>query len=392
MKKISLFWMLIFNLTFSCINKNPSFGNGMDLYTLMGFATFSVASSLGIENSRYSHTTTLLPNGKVLIVGGSDGSALASSELYDYYTDSFSGTGSLNKARFYHTATLLNNGKLLIVGGQDSTEVFDTAELYDPSTGVFTSITSAMSSPRRNHTSTLLSDGRVLITGGSSVTSIINPTVLSSVDIYDPNTETFSPNSSNLTEIRHKHSATMLASGKVLIVGGEDDSELKLSSAELYDLTSNTFTATTSPLQGDGRSDHTASLLLNGKVLIAGGRLNSGEYLTGAELYDPTTDGFSFLSNQNSLNSDRAYHSATLLQTGKVLITGGSTSATDRTDELYDPSNEQFVASSSPISSYYHTATLLPNSKVFIVGGNESGSATNKTYLYDLNTGSWSQR
>src|SRR5262249_25578657 len=130
------------------------------------FALATAVQSLGTQ----AHTATLLPNGKVLVAGGewqdpdSGTKSLSSADLYDPATGIWSGTGSLGTARAYHTATLLPNGKVLVVGGYDS-YVFDplaSAELYDPATGAW-SPTGSLAAARYSHTATLLANGKVLV-------------------------------------------------------------------------------------------------------------------------------------------------------------------------------------------------------------------------------------
>ena len=143
-------------------------------------------------------------------------------------------------------------------------------------------------------------------------------------------------NTGSLTTARLIHTATLLNNGKVLVAGGTPDFNTPLSSAELYDSASGTWTATGS--LNTARFFHTATLLPNGKVLVAGGTANgSGNGLSSAELYDPASGTWSATGN---LNTARSAHTATLLPNGKVLVTGGQgtgggflTSA-----ELYDPS------------------------------------------------------
>ena len=133
----------------------------------------------------YGHTATLLPNGKVLLAGGFvnsvwDYSGISGSDngatLYDSATGVFSGTGNMTANRGDHTATLLANGKVLIAGGADQDPTgtgLASAELYDPSTGTFTQ-TGSMAVGRFLHTATLLQNGKVLIVGGA-LTSDIRP-------------------------------------------------------------------------------------------------------------------------------------------------------------------------------------------------------------------------
>ena len=125
--------------------------------------TFSNTGSLNAV--RAYHTTTLLPNGKMLAAGGYNGvNYLSSAELYDPASGTWSATDSLNTARAYHTATLLPNGKVLVAGGYDGVNYHSSAELYDPASGTW-SATGSLNTARYNHTATLLPNGKVLVAG-----------------------------------------------------------------------------------------------------------------------------------------------------------------------------------------------------------------------------------
>src|SRR6266850_1951318 len=138
-----------------------------------------------LNTGRTDHTATLLPNGLVLAVGGEDPNfnVIASAELYDPITASWTNTGSLNTGRRNHTATLLPDGLVLVAGGQDSSSVSSSAEVYDPTSGTWT-ITGSLKTARSNHTATLLPNGIVLVTGG--VDSNFN--ALASTELFDPAT------------------------------------------------------------------------------------------------------------------------------------------------------------------------------------------------------------
>ncbi len=187
----------------------------------------------------------------------------------------------------------------------------------------------------------------------------------------------------SLNTARNFHTATLLPNGKVLVAGGVDSSGNPSVSAELYDPASGTWTATGS--LNTARYEPTATLLPNGKVLVAGG-FGTSSYLTSAELYDPASGSW---TATGSLNTARYQHTATLLPNGKVLVAGGYNGSYLTGAELYDPASGTWTATGSlNTARYEHTATLLPNGKVLVAGGS-NGSALTSAELYDPASGSW---
>jgi WD40 repeat protein len=334
---------------------------------------------------RGEHTATLLPNGKVLVAGGGSDGLLSSAELYDPATGTWSPTGSLNGPRTRHTATLLPNGKVLVAGG----DVTNTAELYDPATGTW-SPTGNMNAPRAWHSATLLGNGKVLIVGGYDSEGYGSAWShgLNTAELYDPETGVWSITGS-LNQGRLAHTATLLQSGKVLVVGGTDsiydaftvDEEYNggLVSAELYDPTSGSWTVVGN--LNTGRLLHSATLLLDGSVLVAGGGSSPDGLLINmpntSELYSPATGTWSYTGTLSA----RVYHTATLLRNGQVLVAGGGVyQAILNTAEVYDPATGNWHDTASlQLPRYLHTATLLYNGKVLVVGGRGDRSAE----LYD---------
>ncbi len=349
--------------------------------TVPGAEIYDAASGLwavtgSLAAGRAQQTATLLPSGKVLVAGGYGTSgALATGQLYDSATGTFAPTASLAAARSYPTATLLPNGKVLVAAGRFGTSDLASAELFNPVSGTWTA-TGSLATERNSHKATLLPNGKVLVSGGSGSTG-----PLTSSEIYDPGNGTWTATGS-LSTARNYYTATLLANGKVLAAAGQTGGNA--ASAELYDPAAGTWTTTGS--LAAARYGHTATLLPNGKVLVAGG-INNGA-LTGAELYDPATGTWTVTA---SLSTARGYHTATLLPNGKVLVAGGvGTSVVVTSAELYDPASGKWTATASLSTARgNHTATLLPNGKVLVAGGAGNSGVTMSAELYDPANGTW---
>lgn len=264
---------------------------------------------------RAHHTATLLPDGKVLVTGGTGGPVLASAELYEPATETWTPTGSMTTERSGHTATLLPNGKVLVTGGFGA---LASTELYDPATGMWMP-TGSMTTGRTQHTATPLPSGKVLVAGGEDGFQ----QAFSSAELYEPVTGLWTSTGS-MTTARANHTATLLPNGKVLVAAGYRDSYYSaVSTAELYDPASGIWVTTGSLTAA--RFAHTAILLPDGNVLVAGGSTPSS-----AELYDPS---LGIWMTTGSLTNGHTYHTATLLPSGYVLAAAGGNSSA----ELYGP-------------------------------------------------------
>jgi hypothetical protein len=342
---------------------------------------------------RQIHTATVLADGRVLVAGGLDSAdqPLASATLYEPATNAFSPTGSMGTARAFFTATLLVDGRVLVAGGgppQWSHPGPDlaTAELYDPKTGTF-SPTGSMTTTRQAHTATLLRDGTVLITGGTDA----GDHAVATAELYDPGTGTFSPTGS-MASPRGYHTATLLADGRVLVTGGDPcgwATCARLATAEIYDPKSGTFTATGSMVSD--RAFHTATLLLDGKVLIAGGD-GSSIALVWAELYDPKTGTFSLTG---SMTTPRVYTTATLLADGRVLVAGGGGDYTNRqflaSAEIFDPQTGTWTATGSMAETRtWEAASRLSDGRVLVTGGYGDLAPLASAERFDPATGTFS--
>jgi hypothetical protein len=299
---------------------------------------------------------------------------------------SWTATGDMVEARAGHTATQLLDGRVLVAGGVgvQTSEFFATilasAELYDPASGTWTT-TGPMHEVRTGHAATLLPDGKVLVAGGGS-SSDGDGGPLATAELYDPRTGTWTATGSTIGAGPGR-AATLLGNGKVLLVGGSDSNFEPVVLAELYDPRTGSWSATGNMLQA--RSSMTVTLLLDGTVLVVGGG-------PAVELYDPTTGQWTATS---ALRDPRVGQSATLLRDGRVLVagsmngTGASSSA-----EVYNPSAGDWTPTGNMLEArLYHTAIVLPDGRVFVVDGVDSvidgGQLLLSSELYDPGAGSW---
>ena len=313
-----------------------------DLHNLSFTATGNMVTA------RSGHTATVLLDGKVLIAGGDDGTgqALSSAELFDPGTGTFAATGSLNSGRIGHTATLLKDGRVLIAGGGTaSAELFDPAtqnfvsapsmstnrtfhaavllsdgrvllvggtdsngsalgDIFDPATSSFTA-TATGGTVDFNLAGLLLNNGTVLLvggeftallSGGSTRCCLTGPKSVKNANLFDPaGTGNFSF-LTGMAASRASHTITLLADGSVLIAGGASIDSIAvgttvnttvtpLATAEIFDPAAGSFAMTTD--MTTARTQHTATRLSTGDVLITGGINGSGTVLATAESYHP---------------------------------------------------------------------------------------------------------
>jgi hypothetical protein len=356
-------------------------------------STGSFARTGSMTTLRSGHTATLLANDRVLITAGvdmQDGTTteLTSAELYDPGSGTFSPTGSLTTSRSVHTATLLVDGRVLIVGGTNfrngSFTSISSGELYDPRTGTF-SPTGSLTTSRSGHTATLLADGRVLIAGGATLKNGTT-TVLASAELFDPRTGTFGPTGSMSTP-RILDTATLLADGRVLVVGGINPTSgvsSSIGTAELYDPRTGKFSPTGS--LPTPRLGHTATLLTDGRVLVAGGdNISNGVpiSLASAELFDPRTGTF---GPTGSMATVRFVQSAARLVDGQVLVVGGSDDLSGGPNalasaELFDSRAGTFRPTASMTAARVNfTATVLVDGNILITGGDSLDQGVQTSY------------
>ncbi len=293
-------------------------------------------------------------------------------------------TGGMGTPRSGHTATLLPDGKVLVAGGYvGDVPAQPSAELYDPASGSWTA-TGNMVTPRIGHSATLLPDGKVLVAGGlGKATQNTDGRIsdaLSSAELYDPTTGFWTATGSMATT-RQWFTATLLPDGKVLVAGGGNRNKVILASAELYDPGAGTWTATGS--MGTQRYEYASTLLPDGKVLVAGG-FDSPDPMSGgldsAELYDPGSGTWIATGTMTSIYSGGTL---TLLPDGRVLAGG--------VPELYDPGAGTWTAGNPGTGGTGGRVILLPDGRVLAVVPIMVGDAAVGTSVdvYDPGAGSW---
>ncbi len=325
-------------------------------------------------------TATLLNNGQVLIVGGIN--SPSATELYDPPSGKFVATGApVQPHGYYHTATLLNDGRVLVVGGLVApglpglaTDTDAGAETYDPKTGTFTKA-GAMSVNRNSHTATFLADGRVLVAGGYSGGVPGAGVYFDTAELYDPSTGNFSF-TLPMTEPRSGQVAALLPSGKVLLAGGNFDD----GSAELFDPATGGFTPTGS-MSNTSRLASQATLLSSGQVLVAGGKNTASLATTSVELYNPASGTF---TTAGSMGTPRSFFAITTLLDGRPLATGGANgSVVSSSAEIYTPVTEGLVTSQTGLTFRVAAGnTSVPTQTVAVLSNTATIPWTLSTHTY----------
>jgi N-acetylneuraminic acid mutarotase len=340
----------------------------------------------------------VLGNGQVLVTGGGvrglvDLTAVSAADLFNPTTNTWTAAAAMMTTRQQHTATVLQSGKMLVTGGNYSSEsgageppnVFSSAELYDPVTNTW-SAAGTMSSPRYQHTASLLHSGLVLAAGGNNLVGTCScTTFVSSADIYNPITNSWTPTGSLVTA-RYAHTATVLADGRVLAAGGFGGATstlqsggAALASAEIYDSATGTWSATGS--MTTARMKHTATLLSSGRVLVVGGRGNTTTPT--AEVFDPTSGTWTAVA---SMSTARESHSAVMLPDGTVLIVGGLNDTSSAvfgvaSAERYDPIAGKWSAAGAMVTARQHfVLNVLGDGRVLLGAGSPNLSGLPEFY------------
>jgi hypothetical protein len=301
------------------------------------------------------------------------------------------------------TVTLLSDGRVLLVG---NVHVPDEAaapitELYDPAAGAgtWTSTPGGILQPRNNHTATLLEDGRVLIVGGRLHTDHppgIREATLDSAELFDPATGQWTATGS-LGTAREDHTATLLRSGRVLVMGGLTGGSAfgdgtVTNTAEIYDPRTGRWSAAVDmpyPLAG-----HTATLLGNSHVLVVGDDATRDVLILDpvSQVWAPASPMTQRLDSSVAFAKNLAWHTATLLADGRVLVAGGGWPTSPLAD-IYDPGSGQWTATGSMnVGRFGFTSALLSDGRVLVAGSGDGGYGGDHTAeIFDPETGTWTR-
>jgi N-acetylneuraminic acid mutarotase len=267
----------------------------------------------------------------------------------------------------------LNDGKVFVEGGSKVIAgvyyTVSTAEVYDPTTGLWSFTSNAMSTGRDDSGLVKLNDGRLVIIGGAGDDGNYNPKA--SIEIFDPTTNLFTVQTYAMITPRAGHRATLLQNGKILVTGGDWGNGGN--TGEIIDPIGGTVLATGN-VMNDARFYHSSILLGDGTVLIAG-----GSYATApADIYDPATNLFT--ATASTMTNSRVMHQATLLSDGTVLISGGhyysglawgSGILVSRGSlEHYNPATKTFTPVGRMDTARWGHMDVLINGKVYMFGGN----------------------
>jgi galactose oxidase-like protein len=348
--------------------------------------------------ARGGHQATLLLDGRVLITGGVENfhsTNLDSAEVFDPDTGKFTPTGMMKTARSLHSATLLPDGRVLVAGGSAADTA--SAELYDPSTGTFIP-TAPMVTPQSWHTATLLDNGKVLIAGGVAPSTHGNCCTAANPEIYDPSTGTFSAEATYVSTGPRQNPYGYGEWGLTAVpVIGLPDSRVLIAGepvAELYNPRTGAFSVTGAMTTDDCGyncrpwyiAGRVGTLLVDGRVLVAGGEHEDLGWFDAGELYDPLLEKFIAIGK---MTFARTWHTITSLRDGTALIAGGQVDRRFKdVEEVFDSASGAFtVIPGMKTARTFHTATLLNDGRVLIAGGHVPGtnSATATAELYTPN-------
>ena len=325
-----------------------------------------------LAEGRYGHVGVLLPPPwEQVLVAGNSGFGPILCELYDPGSQSWSTTGSLTFDERYKAAmVLLPSGKALMVGGEGTT-IGKTCELYDPDATSWTREDDLEFTRKGHVNAVVLQTGKVLVSGGQDNED--------RAEIYDPSEGVWT-GKPDLNVERGAHTVTLLpiipsenCSTTVLIVGGKNDGGI-LDLCELYNYTDEKTTITDTLVEA--RAYHTATLLFSGQVLVAGGEGSGGTAISSSEIYTIGKPGS--WASAGDMGEARFDHTATLLDNGDVLVTGGENGGANlNTCKIYNGGWNPAPIMGTPRAR--HTAVMLLNGDILVIGGQTAGGTPTAT-------------
>jgi hypothetical protein len=346
--------------------------------------TYPTATDMAI--GRNAHRMMPLPDGRLILQGDVTAPTAGTNtvEVYNPDARNFQRLGRLLITRWQDASAVLADGRLLVVGGRtnlSNLDVVASAELLDPATGI-TVPTGSLNFPRTLARAVTLQDGRVLVFGGTGV----NGFSVASAELYDPATGQFTvcgATTVNRPVAQEISSATVLQDGRVLVFGSGGT---PTSGAELFNPATGTFQSAGAVVLR--RTSHSATLLPDGRVVIIGG-IPSGvpNAVTNlVEVYNPATATFSVMGN---ILQPRRSHTATLLPDGRILVAGGwpggiAVPPAIAAMEIFDP----FTGTSEYIGDMAarradHRVTALANGQLIITGGRSEGPFLRTAEVFD---------
>lgn len=333
--------------------------------------------------SRYSSAKAItLPSGKVVVFGSSDYTNVT--DVFDPNTNSFTRVGNMNRGRHRFGAALLSNGKVLAIGGMYSSGAtyysIATVEIFDPVTETW-SYTGSLNVARENPVVVVLNNGKVLVTGG--MMRATGTTYLASAEIYDPDTGTFTYVNS-MPQARGSATGALMSNGNVFVAGGYNSSNGQMKSAVIYNPTLNTWTSISSQMNSLHSEGGAVTLLLqDGRMLIAGGWSPSLGVWT-IDIYNPTTNSFVAAANLPQFSHGRGGITGHVRSDGVVVFFGGSSGdgAMADTAVLYDPTSNTMATEGNVMrwSRYNHASTVLNDGRILIIGGDYFNSTAADIY------------
>jgi hypothetical protein len=333
------------------------------------------------ERQLQYHAAVAAADGSVLVFGGSRGENVVSDAIdrFDPATRTFSRIGTLRTGRFLHSATRITagpaQGQVLVLGGGVSVDIGAVADLVDERTGAV-SDGGQLQQPRARHAVVALADGRALVVGGAN---------RNTVELWDPATRSFRLVTARMRHVREWPTATLLADGRVLIAGG-DTIATEYVLAEIFNPANETFTPVETNFT-ERRALHTAHRTADGRVLLVGGEVADAQGqrlrpLASVLQFDPATGQ---ISARRELDVGRSLAAA--VDVGATLLLFGGTTPTQEAASSATAWRDDAAPRTLaplPAGRIFHTATRMGDGRVLILGGDTAtGDPVKQVLIYE---------